>query len=173
MFKRLRAALAASLLVAASLIAFVQPAAAFSGPCSGVSYNRAGTGTLYAVAYEFAGYNPPTLPGGSLPWGRFCIYAPSTSGSTTVLNFQQYGFIDGFGGNHCDGQLFNSYGTWNDCISSLQFVSDCHHTLTFYTNEGLDSVAFSTAVSWSGSFSGLVDNTFSSMRITYHSACLN
>jgi hypothetical protein len=171
LFKRLRAILLATMLLATTLAVGVQPTFAFSASdCSStrVAVHKIGSGTLYAEAFEYANYNS-----GNISLGVLCIYAPTT-GSSSSNEFKQEAFIDGYGGNHCDGQLATSYGSWNDCVSSIQFVSDCHHTLTFYTNSSYDSVAWSSAatVSVSG-LSFLVDNTFSSMRLTYHSACLS
>jgi hypothetical protein len=119
--------------------------------------------TLYLILYEALHYVGGTSPDNE----TLCFYA-TTTGSLLVPNLKNIAYGAENEGV-CDGQLLPSYGTWNDCESSLQAFSDCHHTIQLYND------AYYGQIAWSFTSSTNKDNltdTISSVRITYHSSCI-
>lgn len=168
--RRIAALLSASIIALGMLGATVAPVSA-SFTCSGDGYDWAGSGTTYVKIYELTNYNPPGDPANS---GILCVRAPS-SGSTSIPDLKTVAYTnvwDTFSPKHCDGQLITSYGTWNDCASSVKVSMDCHHQVTAWPDAnygGTPIFAFSVSGQFSMSIGG--DNRVSSLKITYNSIC--
>ena len=169
MVKKLTRVVVALALVISTMLVTAAPTLAFASSCG----QTVGSGTLYAVLYESDNYNDNFGQPAGPDYGVLCIRAAST-GSTLVPNLKNVLYQVAGGDASCSGQLATSFNTWNDCISSFQIVLDCHHDFAFYQDSNYGSASY--AYSWpGGSKSSLVfgqDNTFSSLKLTYHSACV-
>lgn len=130
-----------------------------------------GSGTTYAVGYEYHGFVADQTPHGT----TLCFKAPST-GSLAVINLKNVGYTGS--DNVCDGQAIpTSGGTWNDCISALKVSLDCHHSATFWISSDYDSTYPFLSVTGAWSSSDLrnqppMDEAISSVKISYHSSCV-
>lgn len=139
-------------------------------------WDHRGSGSCVAILYETPNYN-----GASGDWfgpngGALALYVTST-GSLSIPDLKAVGYDvpgpDTQDYVRCDGQLISSYGTWNDCASSIRVSIDCHHAVTFYSDANYGgSIVYSFSASGSVSSMSLSkDNTISSLKITYHSVC--
>lgn len=156
-------------LLIGSLFATASPVAAFTSSCG----QTVGSGTLYAVLYESDNYNGgSTFPFGP-DGGVLCVRASST-GSTLVPNLKNVLYDVPGTSTSCSGQVFTSDGTWNDCVSSFQVQLDCHHSIAFYQDASYGSLAYSYSASATRATLPFGwDNTFSSLKLTYHSTCIS
>jgi len=126
-----------------------------------------GSGTTYVVLYEATNYAGVYAPDGR----ALCLRAPTaTSASWSSLKNVTYSDQDGNDGV-CDGQLFTSFDTWNDCASSFKVGADCHHKVTLYQDASFGGAFLSYTTAYNKSTLGAWNDVISSVKITYTSAC--
>lgn len=164
--KRKLAALGASLALALSLLGVV------AGPVLGLTCPAAPMGTIYGsgtirlILYEMPDYNV----GEPMPNNRGALCIASGSATFSIPNLKDVLYADNTEIS-CNGQSATSWHTWNDCASSFKFVSDCHHALTMYVNANYDLLSYTSTGSWSVPSMGANNNTVSSLRVQYYTAC--
>lgn len=154
---RIRSAFLAAILALFGLLGALASPVAASESCPAQS-TSVGSGTTWAVLYANGGYGTPAL----------CVKAGSTSG-TAIVDLDLIGYDWGT----CPGQGPFSGTGWNDCISSIKASVDCHHTFSLYADSNYGSLMYSTTTTLNVSSMSLgYNDTASSVKIGYHSACI-
>ena len=178
--KRLRAFLVAAFLATAVLLPITATPvfASLSCPNSASQIIPSGSGNgsdpVGLIVYESANYAQ------GYPDGHALCFQVHTNYSTLVDNLKHVGspcctyqWWPAFEANNvCYGQLSTSYGTWNDCISSIKMSTTCHWTADFYLDSFYGSYAFSMQGVQSISTVPVGQgNAISSIKLTYNTVC--
>lgn len=166
MIRRFRAAIAATLLTLGLLIpALLAPTVATASIACPTFATQRGSGTNVVVLYEGTGFTNSQPNHNAL-----CMAVDINHHAGLILpNLKNIGFNDA---TPCDGQLFTSFGSWNDCITAIKLSAPCNYVFT----AGLDLNLASPAVSWQGTGSNSdlpfgTDEAISSVGLQWVSQC--
>lgn len=123
------------------------------------------TFTVYESASRLIGH-----PNGH----HVCIHQGAYSVNIPNLKNVAYAYNSTYEDSVCLGQLATSYGTWNDCISSIEWnLPSCHYTFAVYADANYGGLIYSLTGptnTWAN-FNGFNNDAASSIKLTYSSVC--
>ncbi len=173
MKRLLSVGLSAWLLASAMLLTMLVPSAFASLTCPSGSDDHLGplNAPVMAILYEEP-YDK--IAAGTYPNGHVLCIHGQVGSSVLVPNLKNvaYTWYRGVEDSVCYGQLFTSYGTWNDCITGARLNAGCHWSLTLYSDSNYGSQLFSWNSTGANPDIGAGrNNTASSLKLSYLANC--